>query len=209
MKKSLTRSRWPRSSLLVLSLGLGLILSLLPQGAAQSPAQDPKSTPAATAAAPQTEAQKKAAERKRRFEEQRALLDGGGSAAAGAAMPTAAPDADFYMDPIGVNMLANESQQLRVWDRRGTGNDVSARVSWGLSNSGIVDMTVSGYATITAKAVGAVTVTGRIDGHDVAATVTVHRGDKLPWGVPRTVSAPPTVRTGGRRNSMTVITNPN
>jgi hypothetical protein len=207
MKKSLMHSRWPRSSLLVLSLVL--MLSFLPQGAAQSPVQDPKSSPAAMAATPQTQAQKKAAERKRRFEEQRALLDGGGSAAAGAAMSTAAPDTDFYMDPIGVNMLANESQQLRVWDRRGTGNDVSARVSWGLSNSGIVDMTVSGYATITAKAPGTVTVTGRIDGHDVAATVTVHRGDKLPWGVPRAVSAPPTVRTGGRRNSMTVITNPN
>jgi len=49
-------------------------------------------------------------------------------------MPTAALDTEFYMDPIGVNMLDNESQQLRFWDRRGTGNDVSARVSWGLSN---------------------------------------------------------------------------
>jgi hypothetical protein len=56
---------------------------------------------------------------------------------------------------------------------------------------------------------GTATVTGKIDGHTVEAVVTVHREEKLPWGIPRTVSAPPVVRTGGRRNTMTVITTPN
>jgi hypothetical protein len=113
------------------------------------------------------------------------------------------------MEPIGVNMVANESQELSVWDRRGTGNDVSARVSWDVSDYGIVGMTVNRHATITAKMPGTVTVTGRIDGHVVQAIVTVHRGEKLPDGVSRTVSAPPVRRTGGRRNIMTEISSPN
>jgi hypothetical protein len=222
MSKSLLFSSWRRSLLLL--LGFGLVLFLAPRGGAQSPSQDPKTAPTPStnlspavnpspaAAAPQTEAQKKAAERKKRFEEQKNLLDGGGGGSAGAgaaATPAATTDSEFYMNPIAVNMVANESQELHVWDRRGTGNDVSARVSWGLSNSGIVDMTANGYATITAKMPGTVNVTGRIDGHDVQAVVTVYRGEKLPWGVPRAVSAPPPVRTGGRRNTMTVIESPN
>jgi hypothetical protein len=205
------------SSLLLLSASVFAFLAS--RGAAQSASQDPKSAPSpaaapSTQAAPeQTEAQKKAAARKRRFEEQKALLDGGGggSAASGATAAPGAPtdSSGFYMEPMAVNMVANETQELSVWDRRGTGNDVSARVSWGLSNNGIVDMTVNGHATITSKMPGTVTVTGRIDGHDVQAVVTVHRGEKLPWGTPRTVSAPPTVRTGGRRNTVTVTTSPN
>lgn len=204
---------------LLLLLSAGLVFLLVPRGTAQSPSQDPKAAPSpavppsSSDTTAQTEAQKKAAERKRRFEEQKNLLDGGGggSAASGAtATPGAATDSSgFYMEPMAVNMVANESQELSVWDRRGVGNDVSARVSWGLSNNGIVDMTVNRHATITAKMPGTVTVTGRIDGHDVQAVVTVHRGEKLPWGVSRTVSAPPTVHNGGRRNTMTVTTNPN
>jgi len=202
----------------VIFFTLSLALLCVGRGAAQAPAQDAKATPSSTAttatssspATGQTEAQKKAAERKRRFEEQKALLDGGGGAAAGAAAtPAAATDSEFYMEPIAVNMVAGETQELSVWDRSRMGNDVSARVSWNLSNSGIVDMAVNRHATITAKAPGTVTVTGTIDGHTVEAVVTVHRGEKLPGGVPRTVSAPPVRRTGGRRNTMTVTESPN
>jgi hypothetical protein len=111
------------------------------------------------------------------------------------------------MNPMAVNFLGNETQELHVWDMHG--NDVSARVSWGLSNNGIVDMTVNRYATITAKMPGTVNVTGQIDAHTVEAVVTVYRGEKLPWDVSRAVSAPVPVRTGGRRNTMTVTTSPN
>jgi hypothetical protein len=202
------------SLLLLCTVGVGALLA--PPVGAQSTWQDTKSdsssaaTPSATAPAAQTDTQKKAAERKRRFEEQKALLDGGGRAGPGATGARApVTDSEFYIDPIAANMVPNESQELHVWDRRGTGNDVSARVSWGLSSSGIVEMSVKGYATITAKMPGTVNVTGNIDGHAVEAIVTVYRGEKLPSGVPRVVAAPPPVRTGGRRNTMTVITNPN
>jgi len=63
--------------------------------------------------------------------------------------------------------------------------------------------------TSTAKMPGTVKVTGQLDGHTVESVVTVYRGEKLPWGVSRTVSAPPIIRTGGRRNTMTVTTSPN
>ena len=199
--------------LLLLSLGPALLSA--PRSLAQSPSRTPQtgqspSTAATTVPTAQTEAEKKAAERKKRFGEQKALLDGGGGTSAGTvATHQAVVDSEFYMNPIAVNMVANESQELHVWDRRGTGNDVSARVSWGLSSSGIVDMTVNRYATITAKMPGTVNVTGNIDGHTVEATVTVYRGVKLPDGVPPAVAAPPPVHSGGRRNTMTVITNPN
>jgi hypothetical protein len=200
---------------LLLLLSAGVFCFLAPRSAAQSASQDAKAAPSSTttpstqAAPEQTEAQKKAAERKRRFEEQKKLLaeGGGASAVAGAtANPVASVDNDFYVNPVALNMLANETQEIHVWDM--WNNDVSARVSWGLSNNGIVDMKVNRFATITAKMPGTTNVTARIDGHEIAAVVTVYRGEKLPWGVSQAVSAPPPRKTGGRRNTMTVTTSP-
>lgn len=209
-------SGFPSRGLGLLLLSAGVVSFLAPRGAAQSASQDPKTAPS-PAAAPstpatpeQTEAQKKAAERKRRFEEQKKLLAEGGGASAGAgatANPVTSVDNDFYVNPVALNMLANETQEVHVWDM--WNNDVSARVSWGLSNNGIVDMKVNRFATITAKMPGTTNVTASIDGHEIAAVVTVYRGEKLPWGVSQAVSAPPPRKTGGRRNSMTVTTSPN
>jgi hypothetical protein len=190
---------------LLFLLSAGAVISLAPRGASQSASQDPKTAPSPAVApssavspspsdtAAQAEAQKKAAERKKRFEEQKNLLDGGGSKGPAAKhMPVTDPD--FWIDPIGVNMMATESQELAVWDWRY--NDVSARVSWSLSNSEIVDMAVKGHATITAKMPGTVSVMGYIDGHTVEAVVTVLRGEKLPPGIQRTVSAKPPINHG-------------
>jgi hypothetical protein len=213
MSKTSTISCW--RLVLMLLLSTGAVSFLAPRGRAQSTSQDPKAapspaaTPSTQAAPEQTEAQKKAAERKRRFEEQKKLLaEGGGNAGAGAtANPVASVDNDFYVNPVALNMLANETQEVHVWDM--WNHDVSARVSWGLSNNGIVDMAVNHHAIIIAKMPGTTNVTARIDGHEIAAVVTVYRGEKLPWGVSQAVSAPPPRKTGGRRNSMTVTTSPN
>jgi hypothetical protein len=197
---------------LLLLLSSGLVLFLVPRGAAQSPSQDSRTTKTPTATAPQTDAEKKAAERKKRFEEQKRLLDGGGGggASAGAtAAHVAATDSEFYINPIALNMLTSESQELHVWDHRGTGNDVSARVSWSLSGSGVVDMTVKNHAIVTARIPGTVSVIGQIDGHTVEAIVTVYRGEKLPPGIAPYVSAPPPVRTGARRFIQTGKVQPN
>jgi hypothetical protein len=207
MKKSL--SFYSKRLGLLLLLSSGLALSLVPRCSAQSTSQDPQAPPSTSAPAPQTDAEKKAAERKKRFEEQKRLLDGGGSASAGATTAhVAATDSEFYINPIAVNMVANESQELHVWDHRGTGNDVSARVSWSLSGSGVVDMTVKHHAIVTAKMPGTVSVIGQIDGHTVEAIVTVYRGEKLPPGIAPYVSSPPPVRTGGRPNVQTVTVQP-
>jgi hypothetical protein len=193
---------------LLLLLSSGLTLFLVPRCSAQAPAQDPQaaSTPAGTA--PQSDAEKKAAERKKRFEEQKKLLDGGGSAGAGASAASHAPQKDweFWMDPLYANMLTNETVEIHMWDWRN--NDVSARVSWSLSGSGVVDMTVKHHAILTARVPGTVSVIGQIDGRKtIEAIVTVYRGEKLPSGTPRTVSSPPT-RTEGRRNVQTVTVQP-
>jgi hypothetical protein len=189
----------------LLLLGAGLVFLMVSRGTAQSPTQDPKAAPSPAAApssavtqspsdtAAQTEAQKKAAERKKRFEEQKNLLDGGGSKGP-AAKHVPVTDPDFWIDPIGVNMMATETQELSVWDWRY--DEVSARVSWSLSNSEIVDIMVKGRATITAKMPGTVSVFGYIDGHTVEAVVTVLRGEKLPPGIQRTVSAKPPINHG-------------
>lgn len=207
MKKPLSLATQRLGLLLLLSSSLFLLL--IPQASAQAPAQDSQTTATPTATAPQTDAEKKAAERKKHFEEQKRLLDGGGSTSAGAtAGHVAATDSEFYVNPIAVNMVANESQELHVWDHRGTGNDVSARVSWSLSGSGVVDMTVKHHAIVTAKMPGTVSVIGQIDGHTVEAIVTVYRGEKLPPGIAPYVSSPPPVRTGGRRNVQTVTVQP-
>jgi hypothetical protein len=110
------------------------------------------------------------------------------------------------MDPLYANMLTNETVEIHMWDWRN--NDVSARVSWSLSGSGVVDMTVKHHAILTARVPGTVSVIGQIDGRKtIEAIVTVYRGEKLPSGTPRTVSSPPT-RTEGRRNVQTVTVQP-
>jgi hypothetical protein len=193
---------------LLLLLSSSLVPFLISRASAQATTQDPQTTTAQAATAPQTDAEKKAAERKKRFEEQKKLLDGGGSAGAGAGAASHAPQKDweFWMDPLYANMLTNESVEIHMWDWRN--NDVSARVSWSLSGSGVVDMTVKHHAILTARVPGTVSVIGQIDGRKtIEAIVTVYRGEKLPSGTPRTVSSPPT-RTEGRRNVQTVTVQP-
>jgi hypothetical protein len=207
MNKSL--SFYSRRLGLLLLFSASLAFLLVPRALAQAPPQDPQATtttPAGTA--PQSDAEKKAAERKKRFEEQKKLLDGGGSAGAGASAASHAPQKDweFWMDPLYANMLTNETVEIHMWDWRN--NDVSARVSWSLSGSGVVDMTVKHHAILTARVPGTVSVIGQIDGRKtIEAIVTVYRGEKLPSGTPRTVSSPPT-RTEGRRNVQTVTVQP-
>lgn len=192
---------------LALLICFTLALPCLQGARAQSPSQDPKAAASTSDTAAQAEAQKKAAERKKRFEEQKNLLDGGGSASSGSAAHAPATDTVFWMNPIRWNLMPNETQELHVWDWRNY--DVSARVSWSLSDSGIVDLQVKHHAIITAKMPGTVSVIGQIDGHTVEAIVTVYRGEKLPPGVPPFVSSPPPNRRfGGRyRSTVTVIPN--
>ena len=172
----------------------------------QSLSQDPKAAPSASDTAAQTEAQKKAAERKKRFEEQKNLLDGGGSSAPGEANHAPVTDSVFWMNPIRVNMVANETQEVHVWDT--WSNDVSARASWSLSDSGIVDLQVKHHAIITAKMPGTVSLLGTVDGHTVEAIVTVYRGEKLPPGVPPFVAKqPPLIHRGRFRSTVTVSPN--
>jgi hypothetical protein len=96
------------------------------------------------------------------------------------------------MDPLYANILTNETQEIHMWDWRN--NNVSARVAWSLSGSGVLDMTVKHHAILTAKAPGTVNVIGQIDGKTLEAIVTVYRREKLPSGTARPVSSPPPVR---------------
>lgn len=94
-----------------LCLGLSLVLLGTTRVSAQSQSQNPQAHPntsTATAPTAQTEAQKKAAERKKRFEEQKALLDGGG-ASSGPAKHLPVTDKEFWIDPINLNMVPKES----------------------------------------------------------------------------------------------------
>src|SRR5580693_2459268 len=116
MNKSL--SFYSRRLGLLLLFSASLAFLLVPRALAQAPSQDPQATtttPAGTA--PQTDAEKKAAERKKRFEEQKRLLDGGGSAGAGAGAASHAPQKDweFWMDPLYANMLTNETVEIHMW----------------------------------------------------------------------------------------------
>jgi hypothetical protein len=180
---------------LLLLFTLGLVLFLLPRSAAQaqSTTQDPKAAASASDTVAQTEAQKKAAERKKHFEEQKMLLDGNAAPGEKHAPVT---DSVFWMNPIGVNMVADQTQEVHVWDT--WGNDVSARASWSLSNTGIVDLQVKHHAIITAKMPGTVSVLGTVEGHTVEAIVTVYRGEKLPPGIPPFVTKQPPLMHRGR-----------
>jgi hypothetical protein len=204
MNKSL--SFYSRRFGLLLLLIASFALLLVPGARAQAASQDHQTAATPAAPAAQTDAEKKVAERKKRFEEQKRLLDGNAAAGAGAASHAPQKDWEFWMDPLYANMLLNETQEIHMWDWRN--NDVSARVSWSLNGSGAVDMAVKHHAILTAKMPGTVSVMGQIDGKTIEAIVTVYRGEKLPSGVARTVSAPPPPNNGGKHRTSTVTVEP-
>jgi hypothetical protein len=183
MNKSLSSSS--RSMGLLLLLGLGLCF-LVPRGTAQSASQDPQTSASSPATAPQTDAEKKAAERKQRYDEQRKLLEGGVVPPKEERRRNADPDLMF--SPLEANLLVHEQVAFRLFDK---GNvDVTGKGSYGAGPTKVVNFyIVRGLPTVVAAGPGTARLGVTVGNRHAEAIITVYPGDKLPKDVQRTIEA--------------------
>lgn len=146
---------------------------------AQSPATpNPQSGSMDSAAA-------KAAERKKRFEEEKQRLEG---QERGQTPPCAEGKATLYITPVEAGMLVGESRGFTLFDT--DGHKLTKEAEWSVSSSSLATLTPGTEPTVTAKNEGTFKVTARIDTRTAEATVKVYPGDKLPVGAARWKVAP-------------------
>lgn len=123
----------------------------------------------------------KAAERKKRFEEERRRLEEGTTD--NLAGVVSSPNQTLFVSPAKVSMLAADSQSFCVFDIEG--HDLTASAEWSLSTSGVVDLVSEPEPEITARNQGNVRLLAKVNGQVAEATVAVFSGDKLPVGTVR------------------------
>ena len=159
-----------------------------PQAQTQASSQtQSQSGSGASATTPADDAAAKAAERKRKFDEQRKLLEGG-------VVPSKDEhhgklDPDLIFSPYAVNLLVHEQVSFRLYDK---GNvDVTSRGSYGAGPTKVANFyIVKGLPTVVAAGPGTATLGVTVGDHRHAeVTITVYPGDKLPKGVERTIEA--------------------
>lgn len=168
------------------SMGLLILASIISLGSApsveaqaQAPNVSNSSTPSAT-----PYAAAKAAERKKRFEEEEKRLENAESAQTEPkSEPGRASNDDLSISPLSVNMLVHETQGFSLFDS--AGHNLTSKAQWTLSDSYVADLTTNGVPTISTKDVGTLTVSARVGSRTAQASVTVHRGATLPIGTIR------------------------
>jgi hypothetical protein len=168
------------------SIGFLILASIISLGSAPSveaQAQAPNAgnspTPSAT-----PDAAAKAAERKKRFEQEEKRLENAESAQTESkSEPGKASDDDLSISPVLVNMLVHETQGFSLFDS--AGHNLTSKAEWTLSNSYVADLTTNGVPTISTKDAGTLTVSARVGSRTAQASVTVHPGDTLPIGTIR------------------------
>lgn len=145
------------------------------------------STPSQAApSAPADDAAAKAAERKKRFDEQRKLLESG-------VVPSKDDrrkrvDSDLMFSPYAANLLAHEELQFRLYDK---GNvEVTSQGSYSAGPTRVANFyIVKGLPTVVAAGPGTATLGVVVGKRYAEATITVYPGDKLPKGVQHTIEA--------------------
>jgi hypothetical protein len=178
-----------------LLLTLGLVVCCAPrlsqgQGpGTQTPSAQPGTTPTSGTASTSPDAAK-AAERKRRFEEEEQRLENAapqpqppGQSAAQGGNCQSSPD-DLMLSPNLVNMLVGETQQFSLFDV--AGHKLTSRAEWSVSDSSTADLTVEGgIPVLTSKRTGTVRVTARVDARSVEATINVITPEDMKPGTVR------------------------
>jgi hypothetical protein len=169
---------------MALLLSFSLALPCFYGTMAQSQAQT--QTGSLSSSTPQSdEAAAKAAERKRRYDEQRKLLEGG-------VVPPKESrgrvDPDLVLSPMEVNLLVRDQLAIHLYDK---GKEVTG-ASWSAMPGKILGSWFNhGIFFIEAKSPGTARVGAVIGSRHTSMIVTVYPGDKLPKGVERTVDMTP------------------
>jgi hypothetical protein len=156
---------------LFLLVSSSLMLFLVPRGSAQSP-----STPTSQSGAGDSAAAK-AAERKKRFQEEKQRLEGQERTET---PPCTEGKPTLYVTPAEASMLIGESRGFTLFDT--DGHKLTKDAEWSLSSSSLATLAPGAEPTVTAKNEGTFKVSARIDTRTAEATVKVYPGDKLPIG---------------------------
>jgi hypothetical protein len=176
------------SSLLLLSASL--VLFFVPRGSAQSPSQNPQTATTPSVPTPQTDAEKKAAERKKRFEESKKTLESKDPPEPqpktqspspnpnSAAKPVSQPAAKIVFN-IPVTMGVGETERFYLFDeQRGK---VTAEAEWTVKGeSSAADFSVvGGVPTVVGKGSGVVVLSGVLGDRSAVATITILPRDQM------------------------------
>ena len=146
----------------------------------QSQAQTGSSSSAPTQS---DDAAAKAAERKRKFDEQRKLMEGGYSPSKEESHRS---DPYLTLSPSDVNLLVHDRVQIRLYDK---GTEVTD-ASWSAFPGTVVGSWFSkGVFTLEAKGPGTARVGAVIGSRSTSVVVHVYPGDKMPKGIERTSEA--------------------
>jgi hypothetical protein len=152
----------------------------------QSQTQSQSQAQSGSASSPANDAAAKAAERKRRFDEQRKLLESGYVPPKEQSLRS---DPDLVLSPIEVNLLVGDRVAFHLYDK---GKEVTGG-SWSAMPGRILGSWFEhGTLVIEAKSPGTARVGVQIGSSRYAnVIVTVYPGLKLPKGVERTVEFTP------------------
>jgi len=119
----------------------------------------------------------KAADRKKRFDEEKRRLEETGASNSQA---SSAPSGQTLFISPAVVMVLGDTQSFSAFDI--SGKTLTHSAQWSVSNSSVGELSTSGDPTITSKSHGTVTVQARIGGNYAEARVTVVPGTSLAIG---------------------------
>jgi hypothetical protein len=139
-----------------------------------------------SSASPTGDAAAKAAERKKRFDEQRKLMESGYSPSK-EEQSRGRVDPDLMLSPMDVNLLVHDRVQFHLYDK---GKEVGGG-SWSAMPGRVLGswFEKGGIFTIEAKSPGTARVGVMIGSRATNVLVTVYPGDKMPKGVERAAEA--------------------
>lgn len=170
--------------LLSFSLTLPFFYGSKVQTQSQSPAQSGSGSAPAT---PADDAAAKAAERKRKFDEQRKMMESGYSPSKEESS-RGRVDPDLTLSPMEVNLLVHDRVVFHLYDK---GKEVKGN-SWSAMPGRVLGSWFekgTGALVIEAKSPGTARVGVEYDRRYTNVVVRVYPGDKMPKGVERTTEA--------------------
>jgi len=188
MKPGVFHLRGAARAALVLCLGL-VLLSLygaMAQTQSQSQPQAQSGSASSSSDKPADDAAAKAAERKRKFDEQRKLMESGYSPSK-EEQSRGKVDPDLTLSPMDVNLLVHDRVIFHVYDK---GIEVKGN-SWSAMPGRVLGswFEKGGIFAIEAKSPGTARVGVEYNRRYANVIVTVYPGDKMPKGVERTAEA--------------------
>jgi hypothetical protein len=152
--------------------------------AAQQPTQQPAQSAGGSTA---SDVAAKAAERKRRFEEQKKRLEEARPSSPIGAETEVSADQTLFVSPSVTNMLAGDIREFCAFDI--DGKILTREAEWTIDDSGIASLNGKGQPTISTKQPGKAILRARIGSRSAEASITVLDGGKMPngtikWSVP-------------------------